>query len=1438
MWATYGSEDTTGYTLTSGYLVTDTLPESETGSIGTNLLVGVDAISFADEYLDVAPRSDTWSWTDWFTNETITESFKQGTPFSDSGSDALEGGSGQDTLEGRAGDDALFGLGGGDRLNGGKGNDVLDGGDNGSTGDMWRDNDRVQYNGIEERFTIYQVKVDADAIRADKGASSITVYDPGAKIPGGVIDGFTVDTTSTVPDNAVTAYIVSDALTSALGGLGNDLLIDVEVIEFDRSQVDLGLRIQLDNWDGDSTYDWVQVTGTKGADLIKDWNTGSNIDDDASTNDAEEADSEIRGKQGDDVIFGYGGGDRISGGAGNDFIDGGADGQADQWGYERKDEAIFDGAARNYTVTTYAGDNSDLQAIMADKFSASAADIGYASWTSSDSITVVVDDLPSSMGGTGTDVLRNIEFINFQDKFVALSMETFFDRNSENEIIRAFVDGTDGADTIGVAPDSVLGESDYDYSGNDDLIGNDGDDVFYGGAGGDWITPGKGTDVIDGGANGVDIWSGQAMVDVVYFESNYESYEIEDSDDEGTLVITVTDLDPDGEGTAIIKNVEVLNFNGHQINVGVTSHEMTDFNGDVMGTNFEGSIFGDTITGTSGSDYISGNKGADTLEGGSGPDRLEGGLGNDILRGGVNGLDAWGNPGEDVAVFNGDKSDFEIIFYDVEGEQATSYQDDGYIKVKDSRTDEGIGLGTDTLYGIEAIEFNDDFISYFVNNSFVDLDGDGNPDVGGQRGTSSSDTLTGTDMDEKIEGKEGEDYLLGGGGADFINGGVGADIMIGGDNDANEMDIVKFDYNISDFSVFGANGKFGAKDASTGIFETDSTGKAKLYNTEAEVEAAGYTAVGAYSFTVEEDGEQVTDYVLEVEGIETNDGFARFAAEYETDDFDFDGVADFAYIGGGFVAEDMTEAAIGSLITLDANTTAAEIMAADNFFDGGLGSDLIYAGAGDDVINPGQGSGNSSSAYTDWVDGGDGDDVLVLSGNKGDWSSAASSDQDKNSQDGYTKYTNSIDASLIVYAKGIEAIEYSDGFETLSLTQTDIDRDGDGITDERQYKGTTGDEAIASVGNEIDFLDAGLGDDVLSAGNGADVLIGGAGDDFMFGGANTGTDAQGNALKDVAVFGGTSTGESPDFTIAETGFVICTGFISATGECTIVTTESGSVGEISDKDITASNKPTIYKSVEEVYVAEVASDYDRVVNGEQDGTADVIQGLESDGSTSSGYYANIDGVAGIDIFSGSDAETFDSDNMTLTKVLKVTDATDNEFLIFDAHEVLDVYTVTNSSTSDVDTLIGVEEFEFSDGKVDLSTQSETSVTFSIENGVTELDYMSGTQFSDEFVSSADTEIFTGGTGSDVFVLSDGSGTDRITDFDKDTDSIEILKNINDTSITEASSALSRVTDTSDGALINLGYTGTGSDQILHSILLEGISKDDLTASNFTVSEIL
>ena len=360
----------------------------------------------------------------------------------------------------------------------------------------------------------------------------------------------------------------------------------------------------------------------------------------------------------------------------------------------------------------------------------------------------------------------------------------------------------------------------------------------------------------------------------------------------------------------------------------------------------------------------------------------------------------------------------------------------------------------------------------------------------------------------------------------------------------------------------------------------------------------------------------------------------------------------------------------------------------------------------------------------------------------------------------------------------------------------------------------------------------------MSAGGGADVLIGGAGSDLLFGGSNVGVDDKGNALKDVAVYDGTSTGDTATFTVAEAGFVICTGVVSATGECLVVTTENDAVAEMSDSLISASASPTIYTSVAEVYVAKVDSTYDQVVDGEQDGNPDVIQTFESDGTTGHGYYANIDGAAGVDIFEGSSDDKFDSDNMTLEKVLQVTESDGSKFLIYDAHEVIDVYTVTNTSTNDVDTVIGVEEFEFSDGTMELGIQVEQTVTFSIETGLTELNNMLGTAFSDEFTSDSSSEIFTGGAGADVITLGDGSGTDRITDFDISTDKLEIVQNVNDTAITGASSALSRITDTSDGALVNLGYSGTGSEQVQHTILLEGVSKDSLSSDNFLVPEIL
>ena len=127
--------------------------------------------------------------------------------------------------------------------------------------------------------------------------------------------------------------------------------------------------------------------------------------------------------------------------------------------------------------------------------------------------------------------------------------------------------------------------------------------------------------------------------------------------------------------------------------------------------------FGDSgnneVTGTAGRDAVEAGAGDDNLDGGGGADRLEGGTGDDVIKGGSDGskfrTDESGNqiiengspvPLEvwewgDRAVFKGKKSDFTI-----------TSNSDGTFTVKDNNTSDG-DEGTDTLSGIEIIEFND-----------------------------------------------------------------------------------------------------------------------------------------------------------------------------------------------------------------------------------------------------------------------------------------------------------------------------------------------------------------------------------------------------------------------------------------------------------------------------------------------------------------------------------------------------------------------------------------------------------------------------------------------------------------------------------------------------------------------------------------------------------
>ena len=143
-----------------------------------------------------------------------------------------------------------------------------------------------------------------------------------------------------------------------------------------------------------------------------------------------------------------------------------------------------------------------------------------------------------------------------------------------------------------------------------------------------------------------------------------------------------------------------------------------------------------------------------------------------------------------------------------------------------------------------------------------------------------------------------------------------------GDNASGEMDVARFDTAMSTFAI--AQDKWIAKD-SDGNYETNSSGDLLTFTAEADVVSTGYTAVKAYSFTSTEDGEAVVDIVAEIEGIEFSDGFARFDVEAVAEDYDFDGVADFAVIGGGLSNDILGVATIDTLASYESWADAYEV---------------------------------------------------------------------------------------------------------------------------------------------------------------------------------------------------------------------------------------------------------------------------------------------------------------------------------------------------------------------------------------------------------------------------------------------------------------------------------------------------------------------------------
>lgn len=390
--------------------------------------------------------------------------------------------------------------------------------------------------------------------------------------------------------------------------------------------------------------------------------------------------------------------------------------------------------------------------------------------------------------------------------------------------------GKSGNDTLngGDNDDTLYGETGNDTlngdDGNDKLVGGDGDDILNGGAGNDTLDGGAGDDTLDG-STGNDTIYGSVGTDTARYNANSVGFIVyRDS----AAYLTVVDTSGTYGADRIYNDIERIQFNDTTIDLTVTTFTVNGggwgtaaaINGTVGADTLNGALANDTINGDNGNDKIYGKSGNDTLNGddgddivygddgndtingGNGSDSLSGGGGNDAINGDAGNDVLDGGDGDDIlnggagndTLYGGNGND--IARYNVNSAGFVVYRENAsYLTVVDTSG----ALGTDKLYNIETIQFNDSSVDLLT--SVFSLNGGGWGSSAAVIGTSGADTLNGTSVgdtvnggsgndkiygkagDDMLYGDDGDDVLWGEAGSDILHGGNGNDTIMGGDGD-------------------------------------------------------------------------------------------------------------------------------------------------------------------------------------------------------------------------------------------------------------------------------------------------------------------------------------------------------------------------------------------------------------------------------------------------------------------------------------------------------------------------------------------------------------------------------------------------------------------------------------------------------------------------------
>jgi len=956
--------------------------------------------------------------------------------------DALAGNNGDNTLVSGGGSDVLEGFGGNDRLQGGAGNDKLIGGS---------DTDTAVYAGAYADFTFA------------RSGSGITVTDGNAS------------------------------------GLdeGTDTLTGIETLQFsDQSVAVSSLLLQIV---GDSG--WNVLNGGSGADHI------SGLD----------GNDTLRGYAGNDSLYGGEGDDTMIGGAGADTLIGGAG----------VDTAFYANSTAGVTVSLASGTPSGGEA-AGDSLS------GIENLTGSAYADVLTGDagVNTLIGNAGDDTLRGnagndalyggygVDTAVYAGAYADYSFASLHASAGGIRVTDGNASGLDeGVDTLhGVEQlqfsDQVVAVSSLSLS----VVGRDGNDTITGTSGADTIDGGAGNDILDGGAGddslqgnaGNDTLIGGSGTDTAVYAGAYADYTFARSGSG----ITVTDGNASGldEGVDTLTGIETLQFSDQSVAVSSltlpfygTSGNDTLVGGagddvlngsagaDVLngGAGTDTAVFtassagvsvnlamgigsgGDAdrdrfisienLTGSAYRDALAGNNAANTLVGGGGSDVLEGFGGDDTLQGDAGDDKLIGGSGTDTAVYAGAYADF------------TFARSGSGITVTDGNTS-GLDEGTDTLYGIETLQFSDQSVAV----SSLPLPAVGTNGNDTYTGSSGADSYDGGAGDDTISGLAGNDTLLGGAGNDVLIGGAGGDTLNGGAG----VDTASYAGSSSGVTVSLAG------TASGGDAQGDSL--SGIENLTGSDHADTLTGDGGANVLRGGAGD---DTLTGGAGADVLDGGAGLDTALFTSSSS--GVSVNLAMGSGSGGDAHRNRFISiENLTGSAYRDALAGNNAANTLVGGGGSDVLEGFGGDDTLQ--------GDAGNDKLIGGSGTDTAVYAGAYADFTFARAG-SGITVTDGNTSGLDEGTDTLY----GIETLQFSD--QSVAVSSLPLPAVGTNGSD--TYTGSSG----------ADSYDGGAGDDTISGLAGNDTLLGGAGNDVLIGGAG-GDTLNGGAGVDTASYAGSSSG--------------------------------------------------------------------------------------------------------------------------------------------------------------------------------------------------------------------------------------------------------------------------------------------------------------------------